>query len=114
MATASLEPTWSIHGFTSSSRDAATPLKAKRTLTDWASSARRSPISRRVSRPSGDGGPIPVRRSNGGPPGRRANAWIKAGHWRPCMRLKSITWTQSWPSKASRMAWLAVKCANLR
>ncbi|KVH93842.1 hypothetical protein Ccrd_004109 [Cynara cardunculus var. scolymus] len=73
-AIASFGLTCNIHGFTSSRREAATPRKAKRTLTDLANSASLSPISRSESRPSGDGGPIPVSRSNGGPPGRRAKA----------------------------------------
>ena len=113
-ASASLGFTCSIHGFTSSSRCAATPRKANRTLTERANSASRKPISRSESRPSGDGGPMPVSRSRGGPPGRNAKAWIKAGHCRPCIRLKSMTCTQSWPSNASNMAWLAVKWANFR
>nr|ACR34131.1 unknown [Zea mays] len=113
-ATASPCETCSIQGRTSSRRLAATPRKEKWTRTERARSARRTPTSRRSSRPGGDGGPMPVRRSDGGPPGRSARAWISAGHWRPCMMLKSMMCTCLQPWTASRMAWLAVKCANLR
>ncbi|BAT94692.1 hypothetical protein VIGAN_08131300 [Vigna angularis var. angularis] len=113
-ATASFGLTCSIHGFTSSSRHAATPRNVNRTFTECASSASRAPISRSVSRSSGEGGPTPVSLSDGGPPGRSASACMRAGHWSPCIRLKSMTWTQSWPLNASRIAWFAVKCANFR
>jgi hypothetical protein len=41
--------------------------------------------------------------------------WNSPGHCSPCMMSRSTTWTPSSPppSSARRMAWLAVKCANL-
>ncbi|WVZ06314.1 hypothetical protein V8G54_019660 [Vigna mungo] len=80
----------------------------------WANWANFQPTCCSASVLSGCGGPIPVRRKVGGPPGRNARACMRAGHCIPCLRPKSMTWTLPAVVKASRMAWLAVKCANFK
>lgn len=66
------------------------------------------PVSTKISIDA----PMPVILMCGGPSMRVARMWNKAGHCRPCMMSRSTMWTVSRRWKASRMAWLDVKCAN--
>uniref|UniRef100_A0A0A9DPK9 GRAS87 n=1 Tax=Arundo donax TaxID=35708 RepID=A0A0A9DPK9_ARUDO len=103
-----------MNGSRSASVPATRPRYWKSTRMVCANWASFHPTCCKASVSSGCGGPTPVSRNDGGPPGRRARAWRRAGHCIPCLMPKSTTWTRRQPANASRMAWFAGKWANLR